>query len=75
MTDQARKDFEAWFTMRMGSGLLSKNIAHEYEWDEPRMLWKAWQTATLAERERCAALAYNAGMDGLSISIRQGGAA
>lgn len=55
MTDKTRADFEAWF-INQGYGMISKSVKGGYEWVAASAAWDVWQTATLAERERCASL-------------------
>ena len=62
MTNQSRKDFEAWFT-RLPYG------------DPPPI--EVWQAATEAERERCAKVCeanlHNDDGEWFAAAIRQGG--
>ena len=52
MTNQTRKNFEAWAKIKNYE--LLKSGGGSYLYIQANIAWKAWQAATLAERERCA---------------------
>ena len=83
-TNDMRLDFETWWEENMNTEEmdLHRHIypggtdAWSYACHETHRSWMTWQAATeratAIERERCAMLTYQAGMDGLAHAIRQG---
>lgn len=54
MTDKTRADFEAEILKNRAAFMIAKVASGEYQSGTTQELWEYWQSATLAERERCA---------------------